>query len=272
MLQLHAVVACHKEGNLGDAYMLPCTVYNCRHKLLFTNKSRGVKREGDLSGAECASKTGSPSPNLAGPGIASAEAGHEQAGLSVAASDMQMEGAADTGSALGTPPGPAEVEEESSPEATGKAEPLEGATTGPAGHPVFDHHTQAAAAVGSESAGSPANGGSSPQQGASARSSSSSEAERGPAGAVSLEAADLLASLNGEGSRQSASQPKPGLQGVHLDLSKRSTEDQPAWYCLIPMAKPDSRLSKASHLFTWMSRCNYKTFGTSELESVMAVN
>ena len=61
-----------------------------------------------------------------------------------------------------------------------------------------------------------------------------------------LDEALLLPGENAEADEQ----PKPGLQGAHLDLSNRSTEDPPAWYCLIPLAKADGELSKASRLLS----------------------
>ena len=212
---------------------------------MFTSKSRGVKREANLSEAEHASKKESPPPKIAEPDNTSPEAGQVLPALSEEASKTQMEGAADRSSALGGPSGPAEVKGDSIPEATGKYEPMAEGMTSPAGHSVV-HDIPGAPVAASGPAAGLGNGGSPAEQDASEPSSSSSEAEVGPPATIGLEAATLLASLIGESNEQPPSQPKPGLQGEHLDVSKRSTDDQPAWYCLIPMAKADGKLSKVA--------------------------
>ena len=44
---------------------------------------------------------------------------------------------------------------------------------------------------------------------------------------------------------------REGLKGTHIDLSIRTTEDQPAWYCLVPLSRlDDGHLSVSSDPMT----------------------
>ena len=67
--------------------------------------------------------------------------------------------------------------------------------------------------------------------------------------AVAMDAVD-----NGQPAQAAVEQPegrtKPGLQGIHIDLTKRSTDDSPAWYCLVPLLRPEESTVEVSHRCT----------------------
>ena len=239
--------------------MLSYNISESRHELVFTSKSRGVKREGNLPEAEGGSKKEAPSPKAAEPNeVFPQRRDMEMEDSPAQTAEPQIAEAATAGGSVATPAGQAAAQKAFSSEpteATGKDDvTAEAATVAPHIPTDNSNNISGAFALGSGISPKLANGWPPAHQTASAPSSSSSEAaaeveagaETGHLTGISLEAAALLASLTGEGQAQLPSQPKPGLQGVHLDVSKPSTDDQPGWYCLVPMTEAGDALSKVS--------------------------
>lgn len=205
-------------------------------------KSRGIKRDGNPLTSEPASKKEALSPEAVKQADASADVHPIETESPIPATEQKEDAMvkSETRACCG---GNDAAQKASVPEASQQALYSKEAPVASSAIPEDGQHNTSEA---SEPAAHMANGNLSPQEGNVVPSSSSSEAEAGPIEVGGSRIADVLQvpSLDGAG-QQPPSQPKAGLQGVHLDLSKRSTEDQPAWYCLIPMAKAEGNISKA---------------------------